>query len=56
MMKLTGVQQSATYMIVGLRGFSYERRLQVAGLFPVTYRRASGGILCTSCIIRGHLR
>lgn len=42
-MKLETLQWAATRMIVGLRGFSYERRLQATGLFPVQYE-GSGGI------------
>ncbi|VDP76293.1 unnamed protein product [Echinostoma caproni] len=50
--KLERVQRTATKLVVGLRGTSYERRLQATGLCPVAYRRLRGKLICLRKILR----
>ncbi|VDP66528.1 unnamed protein product [Echinostoma caproni] len=51
--KLKRVQRAATRLVVGLRGTSYEGRLQATDLFPIAYRRLKGDLICLRKILRG---
>ncbi|VDP36398.1 unnamed protein product, partial [Echinostoma caproni] len=53
--KLERVQLAATRLVVGLRGTSYEGRLQATGLFPIVYRCLMGDLICLRKILRGDM-
>ena len=42
-------------MVEGLRGVSYEDRLDALGLYPMSYRRTRGDLIYVRKIIRGEL-
>ncbi|VDP89886.1 unnamed protein product [Echinostoma caproni] len=53
--KLERVQRAASTPVVGLRGTSYEGRLQATGLFPVAYRHRRGDLMCLRRIRKGDM-
>ncbi|VDP94559.1 unnamed protein product [Echinostoma caproni] len=55
MVKLERVQRAATRMIDGLRWCCYTERLHATGLFPESYRRVRGDIICVRRILHGDM-
>ena len=53
--KLERIQRTATRLVDGFRGVSYEDRLRALHLFPESYRRARGDLIFLRKILRGDM-